>query len=94
MSAWLFRFVCNGKPTDYCGIAIAKDMDQLFQEIDEYGDPYAAEIKPLKSGSISWKQYEDCEEVVEVDFAVGGKVYYGLNDVHGWKRAFVDPLKC
>lgn len=51
MSAYYFRFMCDdGAPTEYVGLVVAANRTQLFWEIDQYGDPYCCQIKPLQFG--------------------------------------------
>lgn len=49
-----FRFIDRetGEPTGYMGLAVARDMVELFWEIDQYGDPFGVEIRPVERGSF------------------------------------------
>lgn len=68
MSAYFFRFLGDNGPTGWVGFALARNMDEMFWQIDEHGDPYSAEIKT--TDRFSWcamlkndnyEQHEICE---------------------------------
>jgi hypothetical protein len=53
MIAYAFKFLDDdGVPTDFFGIAIAKNMADMFIKLDEHGDPYNCIVKPITSASI------------------------------------------
>jgi len=56
-----FRFIdlSTGKPTGFVGIAWARDMKELFWEIDQYGNPYSVEIAVLPVASVCSQYYGD-----------------------------------
>ena len=52
----LFRFVDKeGTPTGYVGIAFARDKEELFWTIDEFGNPFSVEVADLKQAGICIK---------------------------------------
>lgn len=45
MKTWFFRFVDEDRrPTGYVGMATASNLRDLFWTIDEFGDPYMAQV--------------------------------------------------
>lgn len=58
---YAFRFIKDdGEQTGYVGFAYAKNMLELFWEIDQFGDPYSVEIKRMKSSSM-------CMKIIDID---------------------------
>lgn len=57
MKTIALRFVNDGKPTGWIGMASAKDWLGLYWVIDEFGDPSATEYQPLTlSGGVCWQE--------------------------------------
>lgn len=66
MIAWKFRFINHetSKPTGYYGIAAARNIREMFWQIDVHGDPYSVEILPIEHESVCWKEAwseDECE---------------------------------
>ena len=58
-----YAFRCldtKGEQIGYVGFAYAKNMLELFWEIDQFYDPYLVEIKELKSSSM-------CMKIMDID---------------------------
>lgn len=52
MKAYYFRLMDdNDQPTNFVGIAVAKNMADLFWAIDEFGDPYRCQIMPVTAST-------------------------------------------
>lgn len=57
MKTIAFRFVDVQGPTDWVGIASAKDWTGLFWVIDEFGNPYETEYQDLPmGGAVCWRE--------------------------------------
>lgn len=73
MKAVYYRFLNeDGNFTDYVGMAIAKDMVDLFWIIDEFGNPHSCVIKDIQGGGICFNvkslgldESEETEELQE-----------------------------
>lgn len=100
MKAYLFRFLNDdNEPTEYQGIVVANTRKDLFWAIDEHGDPYRCEIKPISQGSVCFK-YEDYELLLTEDAESNYSdpdpsedIQLALDDEDGWHRAFTERYK-
>lgn len=62
MKAFYFRFLDDEQnPTGWIGFAMAKQIDDIFCIIDEFGDPYTVQIQMAKKAGfcVQWKQFTD-----------------------------------
>jgi hypothetical protein len=86
----IFRFLdSEGKPTKYYGVAEGETKEQLFWEIDTFGDPYSTELRFLSPKSrisfcVGFKNPVEIEEDIEgIDsedvetFETSNWVYFG-----------------
>jgi hypothetical protein len=57
MLAYWFRFVNDdGEPTGYMGLVSGYSHDDIYLQIDEFGDPGRVEIQTAKLGGVCWKE--------------------------------------
>lgn len=65
MRAVWFRFIDqDGEPTGFVGMVAAHTAEGLFWAIDEFGDPYAAQIKTVKfHGGFCCKEAADLDDL-------------------------------
>ena len=50
MKAFYFRFLDDsGKATGWVGLVVGQTMNQIFDCIDEYGNPYTVQIQAAKA---------------------------------------------
>ena len=57
MIAYWFRFIDDdGKPTGHIGLAVGQDQDDVYWQIDEFGDPGRVQIQTAKLGGMCWKE--------------------------------------
>ena len=62
-----FRFVNEkGEPTGHMGMAAARNMAELFCEIDRYGDPNSVEVVQVSRGSFCVESVDDEFDSLEV----------------------------
>ena len=85
MIAYLFRFINedDGLPSNWYGVAFARDKKELFWQIDQHGDPYGCQIKTATNASICWvvapgedrdpEKYERSEELLCLEEETGWK---------------------
>jgi hypothetical protein len=62
MKTIYFRFLTEDeKPTGWIGFASAKTTQELFDIIEEFGDPYLCEICETKTAGfcVHWKPFND-----------------------------------
>lgn len=62
MKAFYFRFLDDsGKATGWVGLVVGQTMNQIFDCIDEYGNPYTVQIQAAKKGGfcVHWKLFPD-----------------------------------
>ncbi len=62
MKTIYFRFLCEDqKPSGWVGFASAKTNQELFDIIDEFGDPYLVEICETKTAGFCfhWQPLDD-----------------------------------
>lgn len=59
MKAVWFRW----KETGWVGLALGRDMREVFWQVDHYGDPNEVEIMPAEVGSFCMRQEEDDQEI-------------------------------
>jgi len=65
-----FRFLGpDGKPTGWVGFAFARNKIDLFRQIDNFGDPYCVQIRPLAEGAVCLEKQpapegKYCERVI------------------------------
>ena len=81
MVAYFFRFTGSM----WYGIAFARNMDELYSQIDQHGDPSGCEIKKANNASVCWQvipdddcgpeEYERSEECL------------CLEDETGWRKS-------
>ena len=45
----------DGNPTGHTGLAVGQNQDDIYWQIDEFGDPNIVEILPAKLGGMCWK---------------------------------------
>lgn len=69
-------------PSGWHGLAVARDLYELFWLIDEEGDPYAAQIKPIKAGFVAFRVDED-ERLEEA--TVSEKARDAIDEQDGWR---------
>ena len=56
MLAYWFRFVNDdGEPTGHMGLAVGRNQDDLYWQIDEFGDPGRVEVQTANLGGMCWK---------------------------------------
>jgi len=75
MLAYLYRF----KGSDWIGVAVGKDKEEVFWVIDEAGDPYRVEIMTLRRGGVCWESKEE-GHVTDIDpseFVRGANISHG-----------------
>jgi len=82
---YMFRFLKDdGSPSDYYGIAYARDIDGLLCEIDKYGDPCRCEITKLTEASICFRREVNGDSLeldeLELGDSVLRKMLYSNND--------------
>jgi len=56
----------DNQPTGYMGLVVAANKDDLFWEIDQYGDPYSVEVMKATRASFCI-QIDQKEEEVDYD---------------------------
>lgn len=88
MKAYYFRFMNDdGLPTGWVGLVVGKTMDEIFECIDEYGDPYTVQIQTAKKGGfcVQWKLFEDGsgDAVMENPAEVSDHMPW-FDDQEGW----------
>ena len=94
MSTWLFRFVeANGVVTEYNGIVTAKTKKELYWELDVHGNPYFAQIKPFKIGSVCFESIEKRTEIEISLHETSPHLYFQITEPTGWKWAFPKAYK-
>ncbi len=62
MKAFYFRFLDgDGNPSGWVGLVVGQTMDQIFDCIDEYGNPHTVQIQAAKKGGfcVQWMLFED-----------------------------------
>jgi hypothetical protein len=62
MKTLYFRFLDNDdKPTGWVGFVAAKSMSEVFDIIDEFGDPYSVQVCEAKTAGfcVQWKSFTD-----------------------------------
>lgn len=62
MKAFYFRFIgSNGVPVGWIGFAMADTMDEVFNVIDQFGDPYCVQLYAAKEAGfcVQWKPFPD-----------------------------------
>lgn len=85
MIAYAFRFRDErGHLTGWHGFAFARDKREMFLEIDKYGDPYHAEVRTIRHGSVCYR-VED-EDFLEYESDVDD------SDRSMWKRPIWPPF--
>jgi hypothetical protein len=80
-----YAFRCldtKGEQMGYVGFAYAKNMLELFWEIDQFYDPYLVEIKELKSSSMCMKIID----INEFDNYELGERFTSIIDKQGFKK--------
>ena len=91
MIACYFRFVdAHNKPTGYIGFAVAQNREHLFWTIDQYGDPFRCQTKPVESASYCKFQEID-EDQENDDFYIQESEYNfdgsePMCNEDGWKK--------
>lgn len=87
MKAYWFRFVDeDGKPTGCMGLAVAKDMTEIFWMIDEYDDPFSCEVKKAKSGAFCVRQEWKPGDVLENFDIEPSEANPIFDEDIGWKK--------
>ena len=73
MKAFYFRFLNDdGKATGWVGLVVGQTMDQIFDCIDEYGNPYTVQIQAAKKGGfcVHWKLFPESMRTEQLDRVV------------------------
>jgi len=94
MKATYFRFKYDERPVWY-GLAVYKNKFDLFKTIDEYGNPFDCELKPVsRRDSICFKikRYKDrtgdeCWKFLDQETEHGDGIYDAITDEEGWVDA-------
>jgi len=54
--AYWFRFINDdGAPTGYMGLVVGQSQDDIYLQIDEFGDPGRIEVRTVDMGGVCWK---------------------------------------
>lgn len=86
MKTWLFRFVdSDNKPTGYHGVVSALNKLDLFWSIDEFGDPFSAEVMQIRNFSFCFK-YD--EKVLEPEVGEWFWEYVNYDRYNRWEKPF------
>lgn len=98
MGAWLFRVPDSAEDQSdgFIGIVSAETMTELFEELEQHGNPYEIEIKPLDLGSIGFipinliedNQEEDLRAAAEFTLHASHKLEATAMDSEGWVCVF------
>lgn len=95
MKATYFRFKPDdGMPVWY-GIAIYENRTDLFEIIDQHGDPYGCQLKPVgRLDSICFRvdwhedgELDGCFEYSDDDIEFGDGVFDAVAEPDGWVDA-------
>ena len=95
MPAYWFRFINdNGDPTGYMGLVVGQSQDDIYLQIDEFGDPGRVEVRRVDMGGVCWKDLpiepdEDDDCVVRSEFEVSENSPDSLRD-----KAWRTPKWC
>jgi hypothetical protein len=86
MLAYWFRFVNDdGEPTGYMGLVSGYSHDDIYLQIDEFGDPGRVEIQTAKLGGVCWKETFIDEEVERTELEITDMVPDQF-DSKGWRK--------
>ena len=89
MIAYWFRFIGDdNKPTGYMGLAFGQSQDDIYWQIDEFGDPNSVEVQTAKLGGMCWKEFaipEGEDEGFDREEHEIGEMAPDVFDNNGWK---------
>jgi len=86
MLAYWFRFVNDdGEPTGYMGLVSGYSHDDIYLQIDEFGDPGRVEIQTAKLGGVCWKETLADEEVDRTELEIIERVPDQFES-KGWRK--------
>lgn len=84
MLAYLYRF----KGSDWIGVAVGNDKEDVFWVIDEAGDPYNVEIMTLRRGGVCWESKEESHvtSIEPSEFVIGAISHGNWMPNTGWRE--------
>lgn len=86
MKAIAFRFTDGEKPTGWIGLAVGIDWLDLFWTIDEFGDPFCCEYRPIKAGAaVCWLELKIDPEHFKRSSLLSSEQIPSMDDKDGWK---------
>ena len=59
----------SGKLTEYSGLAIAYNMQEIFWEIEQYVDPYLVQIMPATNGGYCLHNGDEENDYKEIEIS-------------------------
>lgn len=86
MISVFFRFIGqDGKPTGYIGYACARTHKELFDVIDEFGDPNSVQLRHAPRFAYCCRVKIDGDEVL-IDEHESSENFPCFNDEESWQR--------
>ena len=93
MINFYFRFINeDGKPTGYIGYVQGTDARDVFERIDQYGNPYFVELSRSHGASYCKLQTEDGDEIEDSSFEFDESEPFATDKKRHWYRPTWDGI--